>query len=91
MPKSYGLKDHNLIKYKIHGIDSVTGESRSANNNVFYDTLEEAVAQCRTYLARPSNCSGFVIMKTAAVVKPVEAPIKVFHLDADDYFSEEDA
>lgn len=91
MPKSYGLRDYDLIKYKIHGVPSVAGESHSANNNVFYDTLDEAIDKCCSYMSKTNApARGFVIMKTCAVIKPVEAPVKVFHLGADDEFFEED-
>lgn len=78
------------IKYKIHGLDSVQGVIRSANNNVFYDTLEEAIEQAKIYLANPrnDNCSGYVIMKTHTIIKRAQAPIERFEVGADDVIYE---
>ena len=67
----------DLIKYKIHSISSVGGLARSANNNVFYDTYEEALEMVESYMRRDKCSPGFVITKTFAIIQPVAAPIKI--------------
>jgi len=77
--KELNMKDINVIKFKIHGVNSATGLQRSSNNNIFYDTFEAAHAKCLEYMNRsdaPAN--GFIIMTTCALVKPVWAPVKTY-------------
>lgn len=71
--------------WKLHGIDSVTGKSRSANNSTFYDTYEEALAAAKTYCSRANQpCPGIVIYKAhtfVAPAKPIEPPLIVEHFE----------
>ena len=78
-PIQHGRMLESLVKYKIHGINSVSGAGRSANNNVFYDTYEAAYEKCLQYM-RSSNSpdNGFVIMKTCAIVKHNEPPVSTY-------------
>lgn len=69
----------NAVRYKIHAVNSVNGVGRSANNNVFYETYEEAEARVQEYLSRgETSHGGFVIMKTIAIFKPIQAPIATY-------------
>ena len=68
---------HGAVKYKIHAVTSVNGEGRSANNNKFYDTYEDAEAQVQQYL-RKNEGVGFVIMKTVSIFMPIRAPIATY-------------
>lgn len=64
--------------WKLHGIDSVTGKSRSANNATFYESYDEALAAAKTYCSRGNNpCPGIVIFKAYQLVTPVAAPVVV--------------
>jgi len=68
----------DAVKFKIHAITSVNGVGRSANNNVFYDTFEQAEAKCQEYLRKDTGCEGFVIMTTCAIIKRQVAPTSTF-------------
>lgn len=70
----------HLEKFKIHSLDSLTGITRSANNNVFYNTYEDALKQVHSYM-RHTPSADFVIMKTYAVFQHARAPITthIFH------------
>lgn len=81
------MYNEDLVKYKIHAIETVAGSRRSANNSVFYDTYEQAEAKCREYLRR-GDCTGFVIMKTFGIVRIADPPIRVYGVMADDDIQE---
>ncbi len=66
----------SLVKYKIHGINSVGGVTRSSNNNIFYDSYKQAHEQCMEYMRRPGSV-GFVIMKTCAIIRAATPPLEV--------------
>jgi len=68
------------VKYKIHSLTSVGGVAKSANNNVFYNSYEEAADKCREYLRQPSSCDGYVIMKTCAVIERASTPVAEYIL-----------
>ena len=71
------MNNRSVIKFKIHGTASVIGSARSANNNVFYDTFEEAHAKCLEYMRKSdAPVDGFVIMTTCAIIRPVHAPVE---------------
>jgi putative cell wall-binding protein len=67
----------NLVKYKIHATSSVLGDSRSANNEKFYDTYEEALKKATEYASKGSNPADMIIMKTHTIVERERAPVKV--------------
>jgi hypothetical protein len=67
-------------KFKIHGIDSVTGASRSANNNKFYDSYDEAETAARKCVAQ-DRCSGIVIFQAIALIEAASPPICVTNLE----------
>ena len=74
--------------WKLHGIDSVTGKSRSANNATFYNSYEEALAAAQSYVGRDNKpCPGIVIFKAYSLVMPVP-PVKpsVVVVEFDDHF-----
>lgn len=77
MKRRIGESIRNAVKYKIHAINSVNGVGRSANNNVFYDTFQEAETKVHEYLAK-GDCQGFVIMRTIAIYKQQQAPITTY-------------
>lgn len=81
------MYNEDLVKYKIHAIDTVAGNRRSANNSVFYDTYDEALAKCQEYLRR-GDCVGFVIMKTFGIVRLADPPIREYGVMADDKIME---
>ena len=73
---------NSAIKYKIHSYNSAVGVSKSANNNVFYDTYEQAYLKVLDYMRIDSRV-GYVIMKTCAVIVPETPPVAHYVL-ADD-------
>jgi len=74
-----------IERYKIHGYDTVTGLSTSANDNVFYETFEKAHEKCQQYLTtggygNGKNATLFVIFKTYAIVQLERVPTVTYTL-----------
>ncbi len=65
--------------YKIHGLNTVNGTSRSIKTNKFYETLVEArkVAQaCVSRSACSSRpCNGIVIFQAIEAIVPECSPV----------------
>ena len=81
------MYNEDLVKYKIHALETVAGCRRSANNSVFYNTYDEALAKAKEYLAR-GDCTGFVIMKTYGIVRTAEPPVREYLVGAEDVVEE---
>lgn len=64
--------------YKLHGIDTVLGYSKSSNTQKFYFSQAEALEAAKSYVSRSGDpCQGIVIFKAVLLVEPQQVPITV--------------
>jgi len=72
------------LMYKIHGLNTAQGMARSANNDTFYETYEQALEQARSYVDRGESGSfaqdSMVIYKAHVLVRPARAPVEVLSI-----------
>lgn len=69
------------LMYKIHCLNVAQGLSRSANNDTFYETYEEALEQARSYVDAPGcRNNSMVIYKAHVLVRPAQAPVEVLSI-----------
>ena len=69
-------------RFKIHGLDSVDGLTNTSNTNKFYETYAEAHEMAERCLARTDRkCTGIVIFRAIAVIKPEHPPTKTYYVD----------
>ncbi len=62
--------------YKIHGVETVEGRSRSANTDKFYETYQDAMNAARNCVARSGK--DIVIFRAYKVVGPT-LPVVIEH------------
>lgn len=65
------------LMYKIHGLNTSQGMSRSAGNDTFYETEEEALEMARSYVARPGGNDSMVIYKAHVLICPSHPPVEI--------------
>ncbi|KKL50808.1 hypothetical protein LCGC14_2301770 [marine sediment metagenome] len=65
------------LMYKIHCLNVAQGLSRSANNDTFYETYEQALEQARSYVDHDRSSDSMVIYKAHVLVRPAQAPVEV--------------
>ncbi len=71
------------LMYKIHGMKTANGVCQSAGNDVFYETLDEALERARTYVERGGWYSGqdsMVIYKAHVLVRRSHPPVEVLSI-----------
>jgi hypothetical protein len=69
--------------YKLQCFSVANGMVRSAGNDTFYQTYEEAEAKAKKYCADPSSYDDYVIYQAVARVRktpPAPPPIEVISL-----------
>ncbi len=67
--------------YKIHVINTANGLSRSAGNDTFYETEEEALQRAQDYVGQTVKNLEMVVYKAEYVVRRVHAPVEIVQLD----------
>ncbi len=65
------------LMYKIHGLNTANGLSRSAGNDTFYETEDAALEAARSYVARGSCSDSMVIYKAHVLVRRSHPPMEV--------------
>jgi hypothetical protein len=81
-PKTWRKKMRKpRFMYKIHCFTVADGMSKSAGNNTFYETYEEAVDAARSYCADGYSNDDYVIYKAVARVKATYPPVEVTRID----------
>ena len=71
------------LMYKIHALNTANGMCRSAGNDTFYETEEEALEMARSYVKRGSSDVSMVIYKAHVLVRPTQAPIEIMSIEHD--------
>lgn len=71
------------MQYKIHGMNMAQGTCHSAGNQVFYETLDEAIERAKTYVRRQGNEEDMVIYKAIVVVRKEQPPVEVLRVAED--------
>ena len=71
------------LMYKIHCLNVAQGLSRSANNDTFYETYEQALEQARHYVDSKIGNDSMVIYKAHVLVRPAQAPVEVLSISKD--------
>lgn len=66
--------------YKIHGLKTANGETRSANTQKFYETEADALDAARGFVQRQHNVDSIVIYKAVKMVRPTAPPVEVVDL-----------
>ncbi len=72
------------LMYKIHGIDTANGMCRSAGNDTFYETYDEALERARSYVDKGgwynrTQCS-MVIYKAHVLVRASHPPVEILQI-----------
>ncbi len=73
------------LMYKIHGLSTANGMCRSAGNDTFYETYDEALERARSYVEKggwyKSGQDAMVIYKAHVLIRPSHPPIEVLSID----------
>ena len=71
--------------YKIHCIDVGLGLCRSAGNDTFYETEEEAIERARGYVENATTYSGrgMVIYKAHVLIQRRKPPVEILSINRD--------
>lgn len=67
-------------RYKVHGMNTVTGAAVGSANNKFYDTFDEALSRAKGIVTRQPDVQ-IVILKCTHVVQSMCSPVEVIDLD----------
>lgn len=67
--------------YKIHCLNVANGISRSAGNDTFYATEEQALEQARQYVNYDHGNNEMIVYRAAFLVRRIEAPVEIIPLD----------
>jgi len=71
------------LMYKIHGLSTANGMCRSAGNDTFYETLDEALERARSYVDKGGWYGGqdsMVIYKAHVLVRPSHPPVEILQI-----------
>ncbi len=71
------------LMFKIHGLNTAQGMSRSAGNDTFYDTEEQALTAARSYVSLLGCRDSMVIYKAHVLVRRSHPPIEVLSISHD--------
>ena len=74
------------LMYKIHGLRTANGMCRSAGNDTFYETYDEALERARSYVDKRGWYPGqdaMVIYKAHVLVRPSCPPIEILSIGHD--------
>ncbi|KKN65465.1 hypothetical protein LCGC14_0481850 [marine sediment metagenome] len=71
------------LMYKIHGLNTARGMARSAGNDTFYETEEQALTAARSYVSLPSCHDAMVIYKAHVLVRRSHPPVEVLSISHD--------
>lgn len=77
------MKTQIKLMYKIHGLNTAMGLSRSANNDTFYETYAQALEQARHYVDSKIGNDAMVIYKAHVLVRripPKQAPVEIMSI-----------
>ena len=66
--------------YKIHHHSVAYGWGKSAGNDVFYETEEEAIEMASSYCNPPHTATGMVIYKAYLLIRPSKPPVEVLSI-----------
>ena len=65
------------LVYKIHGLNTANGMSRSAGNDTFYETYDEALRAAQSYVGCPTCTEAMIIYKAHVLVRRSRPPIEI--------------
>lgn len=71
------------LMYKIHGLRTANGVCRSAGNDKFYETEDEAVEAARGYVAQDNCDDSMVVYKAHVLIRRSHPPIEVLSISLD--------
>ena len=71
------------LMYKIHALNTSMGMTRSAGNDTFYETEDEALAAARSYVGRAHGADSMCIYKAWVLIRKTDPPIEVLTLEHD--------
>lgn len=71
------------LMYKIHNARVARGVSRSAGNDTFYETEEEALEAARGYVSQDHCRDSMVIYKAHVVVQRSHPPVEILSIQHD--------
>ncbi len=71
------------LMYKIHCLNVAQGLSRSANNDTFYETYDQALEQARGYVECNGGNDQMVIYKAHVLIRSAQAPVEVLSINRD--------
>jgi hypothetical protein len=76
--------------YKIHSVNTAQGTGRSACNNTFYETEQEAINAAHRCVQGDPACDGIVVYKAIRLIQRVSPPISSRVIRHDGTISEHD-
>ncbi len=71
------------LMYKIHCIDTAMGMCRSAGNDRFYETEDEALERARGYVESATNSYGraMVVYKAHVLIRRAQPPVEILSIN----------
>ena len=69
------------LMYKIHSLVTAQEMSRSAGNDTFYETYDEALEQARSYVTRSESSTMMVIYKAHVLIRAEHPPVEVMSIN----------
>lgn len=71
------------LMFKIHGLNTAMGMCRSAGNDTFYETEDEALTAARSYVARAGCTEAMCVYKAHVLVRKSQPPVEILSIEHD--------